>query len=108
MADPYFSGITLDDVMRAVIEEILVSGDRIHPSKGPAAELAGVLLEVKDPRARISRTETRGKPFSCLGELCWYLAGTNDLGFISYYLPEYKQCAENGLVYGGYGPRIFH
>jgi len=106
MPYPYFSGETLDDVMRSVIEEIQSRGERIHASQGWCTELTGSLLELTDPRARLSRTETRGKPFSCLGELCWYLAGTSDLGFISYYLP-YGAYADGDVVFGGYGPRLF-
>jgi thymidylate synthase len=108
MAEQYFSASTLDDVMRGAIEAIQLHGDQIHPGKGPAVELAGVLLEVTDPRARLSRTEARGKPFSCLGELCWYLAGSNDLEFIAYYLPKYKDCADGEIIFGGYGPRLFN
>ena len=107
MVGPYFHGPTLDDVMRSVIEELLAHGDRVRPSRGWTAELTGVLLEITDPRARLSRTETRGKPFSCLGELCWYLVETNDLKFISYYLPEYRKDAEGDVIFGGYGPRLF-
>lgn len=107
MANAYFCAETLDDGMRAVIEEIQTNGHRIHPTKGPAAEITGVLLEISNPRARLSRTETRGKPFSCLGELCWYLAKSDNLGFISYYLPEYKNYADGDVIFGGYGPRLF-
>jgi thymidylate synthase len=107
MSGPYFSADTLDDVMRDVVEEILSRGEQINPTKGPATELTGVLLEVTNPRARLSRTETRGKPFSCLGELCWYLAKTNDKGFISYYLRHYEEYADGDVIYGGYGPRVF-
>lgn len=107
MADQYFTGQTLDDVMRDVIKAIVSQGNQIHPTKGPATELTGVLLEITDPRARLSRTETRGKPFSCLGEFCWYLAKTNDLKFISYYIPDYKHYAEGDIIFGGYGPRLF-
>jgi thymidylate synthase len=107
MANPYFCGQTLDDVMRSVVEEIQLLGERINPSKGGCMELTGVLLEVTDPRARLSRTETRGKPFSCLGELCWYMAGSNELEFISYYLP-YSEYANGDVVLGGYGPRLFN
>jgi thymidylate synthase len=107
MAAAYFSAETLDDVMRYVITEIQVRGDRIHPGKGPASELTGVLLELTNPRARLSRTETRGKLFSCLGELCWYLAKSNDLEFISYYIPKYVECSDGGEIFGGYGPRLF-
>jgi thymidylate synthase len=108
MADAYFPAATLDDVMRSVIEAIGSQGTRIHPSKGWATELTGVLLELTDPRARLSRTETRGKPYSCLGELCWYLAKTNKLDFISYYIPRYKDYAEGDEVFGAYGPRLFN
>jgi thymidylate synthase len=107
IADSYTSGPTLDDLMRDVIESLLSHGQPINPSQGPCKELRGVLLELTNPRARISRTETRGKPFSCLGELCWYLAQSNQLEFISYYIPQYTDSADGGVVIGGYGPRLF-
>ena len=108
MADAYCQGKTIDDVMRLVVKAILSNGEHITPSKGAATELRGVLLEITDPRARISRTETRGKPFSCLGELCWYLAKSNDLGFISYYLADYHLFADGSTIFGAYGPRLFN
>jgi thymidylate synthase len=107
MSKAYLYGETLDDLIRVVIEEIQASGQRISPTKGEAVEVAGALLEVLNPRARLSRTETRGKPYSCLGELCWYLAGSNKLGFISYYIPAYKEYADGDEIFGGYGPRLF-
>jgi thymidylate synthase len=108
MAGSYFHGQTLDDVMRSVIEEIQSNGERIKPSQGWCTEISGVLLEITDPRSRLSRTETRGRPFSCLGELCWYLAGNNELDFISYYAKDYKKYADGDIIYGGYGPRLLN
>jgi thymidylate synthase len=108
MPEAYLSGKTLDDLMRSVIVEIRAHGDQIRPSKGAAKEITGVLLELTNPRARLSLTETRGKPYSCLGELCWYLAGTKGLDFISYYIPRYKNYADGVEVFGGYGPRLFN
>lgn len=90
-----------------MVVELLENGLPISPTKGPAIELRGVLLELSNPRARLSRTETRGKPFSCLGELCWYLSGSNKSNQISYYLSDYKKYAERGELFGGYGPRMF-
>ena len=107
MAVAYFSSKTLDDVMRNVIKEIQSHGQQINPTQGEASELTGVLLKITNPRARLSRTETRGKPFSCLGELCWYLAKSNKLEFIFYYLSKYKDFAEGDEIFGGYGPRLF-
>ena len=107
MATPYLSAPTLDDLLRHVLNGISQRGWPIRPTKGPAKELNGVLLELVNPRARISRTETRGKPFSCLGELLWYLSGTNELRFIQYYIRYYRAFADDDYVYGGYGPRLF-
>ncbi len=103
----YISAKTLDDLLRKVIDRLLKNKSRINPSRGPATELAGVLLQITNPRARLSRTEKKGVPFGCLGELLWYLAGSKDLRFISYYLPRYKNDSDDGrTIYGGYGPRL--
>src|SRR6267142_2462705 len=106
MGERSFSAATLDDVMRHAIKAIQRDGEHVNATKGPNAELRGVRLEIADPRARLSRTETRGKPFSALGELCWYLAGTNRTDFIRYYIDDYKKWDENGIIFGGYGPRL--
>jgi thymidylate synthase len=102
-----FRGLTLDDVTRSVFHEIVSRGEDVKPSKGPAREITGVVLELSNPRARLSRTENRGKLFSALGELCWYLAGTNSAEFVIYYIGHYKEFVENDRIYGGYGPRLF-
>lgn len=105
---PYFHADTLDDLMRLVFASIFSQGQPIKPSKGVATELTGVFLELRNPRARLSRTETRGKSFSPLAELCWYLAKTNKLDFISYYMPAYRRYADGDIIFGGYGPRLFN
>lgn len=103
----YISAPTLDDLLRRIYEKLLKSKNHIVPTKGPATELIGVLLNISDPRARLSRTEKKGTVFSCLGELLWYLAGTNSASFISYYLPDYIKHSDDGkTIYGGYGPRM--
>lgn len=104
----YISAPTLDDLLRRVYKKLLVSKNHVKPSRGSIYEETGVLLEIKNPRARLSRTESRGNVFSCLGELLWYLAGTNDLEFIRYYIPRYYEDSEDGkTIFGGYGPRLF-
>ena len=108
MPQACFAAPTLDDLMRSVVEEIHNHGAPIHPTRGRARELHGALLEITNPRARLSRTETRGKPYSCLGELCWYLAKTRNVRFIEYYIRQYREYADGNHVYGGYGPRLFN
>lgn len=105
----YISAPTLDDLLRRVYEKLLKSKNRVKPSRGEATELTGVLLQIKNPRARLSLTENRGRLFSSLGELLWYLAGTNTLDFITYYIAAYKEDSEDDkTIYGGYGPRLFN
>jgi thymidylate synthase len=104
----YIKEKTLDDLLHSVLAKLLGIKNRIKPTRGKATECIAVLLQISNPRARLSRTEVKGTLFSCLGELLWYLAKTNDLGFISYYLREYEQYSDDGqTIYGGYGPRMF-
>src|SRR5712692_5421837 len=104
----FISEETLDDLLREVFRELMRSGKHIKPTKGWNKELLGVLLELRSPTARLSRTETKGTIFSSLGETLWYLAKTNKLDFISYYLPRYRNFSDDRrTLYGGYGPRLF-
>lgn len=99
---------TLDDLLRGLIPKLLKSKNYIKPSRGNATELLGVLLELTNPRARLSLTESKGRLSSCLGELLWYLAKSKNLQFITYYLSHYQKESDDGrTVYGGYGPRLF-
>ncbi|GAA3797097.1 hypothetical protein GCM10022600_18520 [Qipengyuania pelagi] len=77
-------------------------GDKL----GGTVELLGVALRITNPRARISRSENRGKPFSALGELLWYLSGSDKLAFIKPYVSEYENDAVDGVLEGAYGPRL--
>ena len=100
----------LDDVLRELYPELLASTNLVPTRcRGDTSELVGVLLEIERPRARLSRTEMRGKPFSCLGELLWYLSRENKLDFIRPYIPKYVEESEDGVtIHGGYGPRLFN
>lgn len=55
----------------------------------------------------MSRTETRARLFSWLGELLWYLAGSDELSFVRYYIENYKPDYPGAKrVRAAYGPRI--
>lgn len=98
---------TLDDALLDIYPELLKAAP-VNASRGANAEIVGALIEIKKPRARLSRTETRGKLFSSVGELFWYLSKNNQLDFIERYVSRYREESEDGkTVYGGYGPRLF-
>ena len=105
----YISEKTLDDLLLQVLKRLLGRKRRIEATRGSTAELTGVMLKIRDPRARLSRTEERGLLFSCLGELLWYLAGSNNVRFIKYYLSRYSEESDDGrVIHGAYGPRLFN
>lgn len=104
----YVRADSLDDLLAKVYRQLLARGTRIEPTKGPAREIYGVLLKLSAPRLRLSRTESRGILFSCLGELLWILAGSNALDFIEHYISEYTKSSDDELtIHGAYGPRMF-
>lgn len=106
----YLTAETIDDLLRKVYGRLLRkrgSGE-INPTKGPATEINGALLVLKKPRARLSQSERKNTLFSCLGEFLWYLAGSDKLDFIQYYISRYKDYSDDGqTVFGAYGPRLF-
>jgi len=105
----YIEGETLDDLMNELLEQLLKLPFENKPSKGLNSEIFGVLLKLNNPRARISKTETKGKPFSALGELFWYLSKDNRLEFIAYYIKKYDDFSDDGIsIHGGYGPRLYN
>jgi len=104
----YLAADSLDDLLFKVYKQVLARGTAIKPSKGPAREITGTLLKLSAPRVRLSRSESRGRLFSCLGELLWILAGSNRLDFIQHYIPSYHEFSDDKrTVYGAYGPRLF-
>lgn len=104
----YIRADSLDDLLAKVYRQLLARGIRIQPTKGAAREIYGVLLKLSAPRLRLSRTESRGILFSCLGELLWILAGSNALDFIEHYIAEYTKSSDDmQTIFGAYGPRMF-
>lgn len=105
----YIKETSLDDILNNVYNKLINLPSDIIPTKGPNSEIFGCLIELTNPRARLSITETRGKAFSPLGELLWYLSKTNKLDFIKYYISPYiKSSDDKETIYGGYGPRLFN
>lgn len=100
------SGESLDAVLHALYRALDTEGRANEGSRGQTRELLAVTLRITKPRARISRSENRGKPFSALGELLWYLSGSDTLAFIEPYVSEYRKDSVDGVIQGAYGPRL--
>lgn len=101
-----FKGDGLDDVLMELYQALLKEGAPNSSTTGNSVELLGVTLRMAKPRARVSRSATRARPFSALGELLWYLAGSDEANFVSAYIPFYGREGKPPIVNGAYGPRI--
>jgi thymidylate synthase len=99
-------GESLDAVLHQLYIKLLDQGRSAGGTRGDNLEILGVSLRILKPRARISRSENRGKPFSALGELLWYLSGSDALSFIEPYVARYAEDAVDGILEGAYGPRL--
>ena len=104
----HIKAATLDDLLRKATKHVLSKGIYNVATRGANREQFGVLLELTNPLARLSRTESRGQLFSCLGEFLWYASASDSLEFIKYYIKRYaKESSDKRTIYGAYGPRIF-
>lgn len=105
----HLKGQTLDDLLRRILVHLLAkSSHRVTSTRGVNLERTGVLLTLTNPRARLSRTFRRSQIFSCLGELTWYLAQSDSLPFIRYYIRAYdNESDDRKIVPAAYGPRLF-
>lgn len=101
-----FLGDGLDDVLNDLYEALLKEGVHNVSTNGSSLEFLGVTLRLAKPRARLSRSQTRARPFSALGELLWYLSGSDEAAFVGPYIPFYVKEGKPAVVNGAYGPRI--
>lgn len=101
---------TFDDLLRETYLRLLKGKgvEEVRSTKGRSLEVFGVGFELSNPRARLSRSQGRSRVFSALGELLWYLSGSNYLEPIGYYIRDYAAASDDKLTLNGaYGPRIF-
>lgn len=104
----HLKAATLDDLLEQAFRLLLKSRMSVVASKGSTVEVHGIVLELTRPRARLSRTDTKGHVFSGFGEFLWYISANNRLDQIQYYISRYDEWAEDDrTIWGAYGPRIF-
>ena len=105
------SADNIDDLMRAVFTRLLSQSrdnNRVEATKGNSTEVFGALLRLTNPRGRLGRSVARSRAFSAIGELTWYLSGSDELAHIEHYIPAYREFSDDkNTLAGAYGPRIF-
>lgn len=102
---------SLDDALLKVLGSLLHGAQRVSASRGDFYERCGATIVLTNPLARLSTSQLRSTLFSCLGESLWYLAGSDEIAMIEYYVPRYRdhlQIDKAALnTPGAYGPILF-
>ncbi|MFO1301591.1 MAG: thymidylate synthase [Burkholderiaceae bacterium] len=104
----YVQKDTLDGLLRHVFETLLAEEELVTAGRGDFKEVFGGCLHLTNPLARLSRTESKGKVYSALGEFLWYLSKGTCLDFIDYYVPgRFQEESDDQItVRSGYGERL--
>lgn len=87
----------------------LVNCHETAPRGLKCKELINYSFTLDNPRNRIISFKDRlTNPFYLVGELLWYLSGSNRLDFIAYYSKFWNRCSDDGeTLNSAYGFRLF-
>ena len=104
----YIQKDTLDGLLRHVFDALLAEERLVTAGRGGFKEIFGGCLHLTNPLARLSRSESKGKVYSALGEFLWYLSKETRLDFIDYYVPGrfQEESDDQVTVRSGYGERL--
>jgi thymidylate synthase len=101
---------SLDDAFFHLVGKVASEGVHTAPRGLATRELLCTSFELMNPRRRcVTQPERRWSFPAALGELWWHLAGSDDLNFLSFYLPRWKDFSDDSQRVRGscYGRRIF-
>ena len=89
-------------------EAVLKDGNAVSVRGEATWEVLGRGTLIECPQERFPFLPGRlGDPFALVAECIWVLAGRNDLGWLTHYLPRAVQFSDDGRVWrAGYGPRL--
>jgi thymidylate synthase len=100
----------INEMQLYLLELLKVSGDVVTTRGLKTLEMTPVYLRLNNPRKRCTTLKKRkwNFPFA-IGELCWHMAGSNQLEFIEYYAKQWKNFSEDGknIKNSCYGNKIF-
>ncbi len=102
-------GNSMDEILIETIKEIKSNGMRVNPRGMWIREILGYSFTLLNPRNRlIFNSERKFSLDFAIGELLWYLRGSNRCEIVSYYNSRYVNYSDDGqTLNGAYGKRIF-
>jgi len=101
---------SLDAVQRWALRAALEQGSVSTPRGAKTLELIGAGFSLTQPRRRcIAMPERRWSLPLAIGEFSWHVSGSDELSFIAYYAPRWREfSSDNAKIEGScYGKRVF-
>ena len=99
---------TIDDLLNKAYFHILKNGKRVIGKRGPIIEVTNFAATLTNSRARTSFSLDRRFVRSKFAEFAWYLSADPNKEIITPYIKAYnKEEADNNMILGAYGPKIF-
>lgn len=108
-----FSGKTVNDVWEEAFQALNVQAANGFNDSSRDGEVVGEFLDavmcVEDPTRNIVSSNTRKMPMRyAVGELAWYLSGSNKVKDIARYAKKWAEISDDGITNNSaYGYRIF-
>lgn len=102
-------GNSINGIQLELFGLLLNSKNRVSPRGMATLEISPVLIELSNPRNRITSLKDRAwKLPLALGELSWNLSSSINVGFLRYYAKNWEQFATNNIIREScYGNKIF-
>lgn len=102
-------GNNINQIQLDLFRLLLESNNRVSPRGMDTIEISPVLIELSNPRNRITSLKSREwKLPLALGELCWNLSSSVNVDFLSYYTKNWELFATDSIIREScYGNKIF-
>lgn len=99
----------MDEIQRVALRLLLEQGQRVQPRGNWVQEITCASFQLQNPRARLISSPARRFSLTfAVGELLWYLRGSNQTDIIAFYNGRHRCYSDDGTtLYGAYGPRLF-
>ena len=101
---------SMDDIQQWAVSELLRCGTSVAPRQIGTTELAPAWFTLRNPRARYTSLAKRKWKLSlAVGEFCWHSSGSDDVAWIAWYAPRWREFSDDNRIVRGscYGKRVF-
>lgn len=107
---PVICGDTVTDAFENAYHYVSKYGEEVESRIGKTKHLTDVTFIVSNPYHNICLNKTRNMSLKyMLGEICWYMSGSNKVKDIAKYAKMWNNLTDDGkTVNSAYGYRIFH